>query len=98
MDLVGWTNHKTQQFKWVSEAVTNPQIYAFSGIYLVDPGFANLLPYDGKFSIIDAWLKMAKNKKIIGYPDDSPLWFDLGTAEKIRTAEKIIHNKQEKSI
>ena len=46
------------------------------------------------FSIIDAWLRMAKKEKIMGYLDDSPSWFDLGTIERIKTAEKNIIDRE----
>lgn len=90
MELVGWTNKQTKQFKWVSHPVSNFQSFAFSGIYLASPGFSKLLPFTGKFSIIDAWLQMAKTEKIVGFLDNSPLWFDMGTPEKIAAAENAL--------
>jgi len=90
MELTGWTNKHTNQFKWVTHPVSNFRSFAYSGIYLANPAFATLLPFTGKFSIIDAWLEMAEREKIIGYLDESALWFDLGTPEKIREAEKVL--------
>ena len=66
----------------------------FSGIYLADGIFANLLPFHGRFSIIDAWLTMAATERIIGFPDQSPYWFDLGTSEKIRLAEEYFSTRK----
>lgn len=88
MKLVGWANLEKGEFKWVHKPIKSFQGYAYSGIYIVDPGFASKLPFRGKFSIIDAWLEMAKSETIIGYHDKSPVWFDLGTPEKIEKAEK----------
>lgn len=88
--LKGWANLESQQFKWVKERPKNFQTFAFSGIYLLSPKFAAKIPFRGKFSIIDAWLTMAKTEKVYGYHDRTPNWFDLGTPEKIRIAENYL--------
>jgi len=88
MLLSGWTNFKTKQFKWVDKPQKDFTPLAYSGIYLVEPVFVQHLPMTGRFSIIDAWLKMAGNHKIAAYHDISDSWFDLGTKEKIIEAEK----------
>lgn len=85
--LKGWANLEKQEYKWVGEELEHYQTYAYNGIYLANPEFPDRLPFGGKFSIIDAWLNLAKTEKIIGYHDTSPTWFDLGTKEKIETAE-----------
>lgn len=90
MKLVGWHNVKTGEFKWTDSEKANYQFFAYSGIYLVNPEFARKIPFTGKFSIIDAWLKMASAHPIFGYLDDSPVWFDLGTEAKIAEAENYL--------
>jgi len=94
MNLVGWENVPTKEFRWVEKVMTNFYEYAYSGIYLTDPEFVCNLPFRDKFSIIDAWLKMASSHNIIGYHDKSPVWFDLGTEEKIREAENFLKGGQ----
>lgn len=86
LQLVGWRNLQTQTYKWVCEDMTQYEAFAFNGLYLVSTGFADHLAFDGRFSIIDAWLEMAQQHKIIGYKDVSDHWFDLGTAERIQQA------------
>jgi NDP-sugar pyrophosphorylase family protein len=58
-------------------------------VWITNPFFIQQMPFTGKFSIIDAWLTMAKEYNVLGYMDDS-LWFDLGTPEKIAAAEKYL--------
>ncbi len=89
-NLVGWTNLQKKQFKWVSGVCDNFAVFAFSGIYLISPGFPDLISQVGSFSIIDAWLDIAKNNIIKAKIDNSDVWHDLGTAEKIRIAEAEI--------
>lgn len=90
MLLKGWANLQTKEFKWVNHPIDRYQSFAFNGIYLFDPSLIKKLPFRGKFSIIDAWLKLAKVEKIVGFHDQSPNWFDLGTPEKIKIAEAYL--------
>ncbi len=92
--LCGWTNNSTSEFKWVDGEPEDYTQKAFSGVYLASPEFAEKLPFDGQFSIIDAWLKMAKIEKISAYDDVSPNWFDLGSIEKIKIAEEYLKEKE----
>ncbi len=94
MQLTGWADLKNKIFKWVSGPVENFETFAYSGIYLANPDFAEKLPFTGRFSIIDAWLEMAKTERIVGWSDTSSVWFDMGTAEKIRAAEEYLKNVQ----
>lgn len=87
MQLVGWANMKKHEFKWVNRSIEDYNIFAYSGIYMITPDFVELITQSGKFSIIETWLKLAKNNIISGYIDTSPMWYDLGTAEKIKAAE-----------
>lgn len=97
MKLTGWTNIEKQVFKWVGGATSNHQTYAFSGVYLVNPEFVEKIPFTGKFSIIDAWLNMARQENIFGFEDTSDIWFDLGTKEKITAAEKVLQSVNHKT-
>jgi len=88
MQLVGWTNTEKNLFRWVDNHLPDYKLFAFSGVYIISPNFTSKIKLTGSFSIIDAWLNMAKNDAISGYIDTSKIWHDLGTFEKIRNAEK----------
>lgn len=88
LDLVGWTNSKLNTFKWVSNEVNDYIKLAFSGIYMISPEFVDKIEQVGEFSIIDAWLDIAKDSNIKYYLDDTNTWHDLGTKERIQDAEK----------
>jgi len=90
MHLVGWTNIEKHEFRWVNKKHINYDTFAFSGIYMIAPEFADLITQTGKFSIIDTWLEIAKKNTISGYVDTSIVWHDLGTVEKINIAENKI--------
>ncbi len=92
--LTGWTNHATGEFKWVSKPMTDFSAQSFNGVWLSNPEFIHQIPLTGKFSIIDAWLNMAKERRIIGFQEDSCAWFDLGTNSKIEAAAAFLTKKQ----
>lgn len=91
MILKGWTNEKTGEIKWVGSPFTDYHSFAFSGLYYASPQIPDLIESTGKFSIIDTWLTLAKTKLIKGYLDDSENWFDLGTPERLKIAEKYLN-------
>ena len=88
MMLGGWVNLSRSDYKWVSKPMPHPKSFAYSGVYIARPDFAEKLPFSGQFSIIDAWLEMAKTECIAGFEDHSAYWFDLGSKEKIAAATK----------
>lgn len=88
--LSGWQNVSTNETKWVNSNVHNAKKLAYSGIYIINPDFPDYINQEGSFSIIDSWLDIAGRQKIVGYPDDSGEWYDLGTIERINAAQKEI--------
>ncbi|MBC8321433.1 MAG: NTP transferase domain-containing protein [Bacteroidetes bacterium] len=96
MHLIGWCNLGTNEFRWSTTPHKEFEMYAFSGIYIIEPEFIDHITLKGKFSIIDAWLEIVKNNTyspvrtgiISGYIDKSEIWHDLGTIEKINIAKQ----------
>ncbi len=93
--LCGWTNNISNEFKWVNKKVENYSKKAYSGVYLASSTFAERIPLSGSFSIIDAWLEMAKTETISAFNDNSTNWFDLGTVERIYDAEKYLEKNMD---
>jgi len=93
MQLTGWADLEKKNYKWVNGPVEKFITFAYSGIWMAGREFVEKLPFSGKFSIIDAWLEMAKTERIIGWSDTSAYWFDLGTPEKIRAAEDFLKKR-----
>lgn len=86
-NLKGWVNKKTGEQKWVDDSSNNYKQLAYSGIYIIRPEFPDHIKESGSFSIIDSWLEIAKNNTIKAFIDDSQVWHDLGTLERIKNAE-----------
>ena len=97
--LIGWMNKAEQRFKWVDESKSalrraqGPQPYykemAFSGLHL----FRSNLFAEFEFkpqSVIDLYLNLAKNNRILSKPIQPNYWFDLGKPEQLQAAENYI--------
>jgi len=90
MNLTGWRNVKTNEYKWVNEKQEQYYEIAYSGIYVASPGYPKQIKDSGSFSIIPQWLQIAKRHVIKANMQNEGLWFDLGSIDKIREAEKAI--------
>jgi NDP-sugar pyrophosphorylase family protein len=89
MRLSGWRNVKTgEEILTTENGVLNN--FAFSGIQIVEPQIFSLITETGKFSVIQLYLRLAKEQYIYGYHDYSELWMDLGKPDQLLAAEKII--------
>jgi NDP-sugar pyrophosphorylase family protein len=62
---------------------------AFSGIHIVSPKWFELNKVSGKFSIIESYLELCQNNKIISYVHNEDYWFDVGSIEKLTEAENF---------
>lgn len=61
---------------------------AFAGIHVVSPRIFAKLHEEGAFSIIDAYIRLAKqNESILGFRADDAYWRDLGRPDDLIAAE-----------
>ena len=98
MQLCGWTNVKTGEVK-ISVADKNTGRYAFSGIHIIDPAFFNYVGDKKKFYIIDEYLKLAKNNKILGFDHSESLWYDIGKPESLKMMnESLVYSQAQSDI
>ena len=88
--LVGWKNSKTNETKVCGNSLPSSFApYAFSGIQIIQPQLLTQITESGKFSIIDLYLRLAKNEKIKAFVDLESTWMDLGKFEEFEEAEKL---------
>ncbi|PKQ63148.1 hypothetical protein BZG02_10320 [Labilibaculum filiforme] len=86
--LTGWENCKTGEIKVARKEMTKSEHLAFSGIHLLDYKLFSLITEEGKFSVIDLYLRLAKNEKILAFKDNSKIWSDLGKPDDLAWAEE----------
>src|SRR5690606_22319565 len=85
MQLCGWMNNKTGEQR-ISRpgVVTHP--FAFSGIQVLSPTLLSNIPFEGKFSMIDVYLHLAKEHIVKGYDHTGNIFIDVGKPESIEQA------------
>jgi len=82
----------------VADEIVRPakhlQPLAFAGIHVISPRFLKMMTEDGVFSIIDAYLRLARDgEKIQAFRADQNYWRDLGKPENLRQAEEDLHKE-----
>lgn len=91
--LAGWKNFSSGETRVSREdSFSDAEPLAFSGIHLIEPKLLDLITEEGKFPIIDLYLRLAKNHSIKAFIDDSDLWMDLGKPEQLELAEELFRN------
>lgn len=86
--LSGWRNDKTGEEK-ISIPVSDPMRKAFSGIHCISPELFPLIHKEGKFSIVDLYLELAKTKTILGFDHSGSRLVDVGKPDAVTVAEKL---------
>ena len=88
--LCGWKNTKT------GELISSCNIelleeFAFSGIHIINPEIFSLMPDVNVFSMIDLYLDIMRDNKIIAHIDNDSFWLDVGKTESLKIAEENYH-------
>ncbi len=89
MQLTEWQNKAKGLSKIVRITEKPPIAFAFSGIHVISPEIFNMLPHAEVFSIIDAYLEIAKVHRIVGFVDESSLFADAGKPDSLAEAGRI---------
>jgi NDP-sugar pyrophosphorylase family protein len=86
--LSGWENTKTDEKKIVRKTETLIR-KAFSGIHVINTSIFSLIEQEGKFSMIDLYLELAKTQQIHAYDHSGTKLIDVGKPESILIAETM---------
>ena len=86
--LSGWRNIKTGEER-ISRQSSKYIQKAFSGIQIISPEIFSLMQHAGKFSMVDAYLKLAETNRIMGFEHSALKFVDAGKPESILKAEEI---------
>jgi N-acetyl-alpha-D-muramate 1-phosphate uridylyltransferase len=87
-ELCGWRNVNTGAEKIVRES---PPLYqkAFSGIHVIGNRLLSQLEREGKFSMVDVYLDIAKDNRIQAFDHSGSRFIDVGKPESVAQAEKM---------
>ena len=86
--LCGWRNSKTGDQKISKEAKKYIE-KAFSGIHVISPKIFPLINKEGKFSMVDVYLELAKAHCIAAFDHSDSKFIDVGKMERIEMAEGL---------
>jgi NDP-sugar pyrophosphorylase family protein len=95
MQLCGWENRKTKERKISRQQVPGLKPYAFSGIHVISPDVFKHISETGVFSIVDLYLRLASEHKILAYPENDSLWVDMGKMQGLSEAVRILNPNSE---
>lgn len=88
--LCGWRNRKgTEVVEKIAVPGDNLTEKAYSGIAVFDEKVLDLIPFTGKFSLIEVYLHLASNHIIQGYDHSTDKWVDVGRTESVAVAEAL---------
>ncbi len=83
--LCGWKNEQTGEEKISRISKKNVQ-KAFSGIHIISPEIFPLMKMSGKYSMVDAYLELAKTHTITSFDHSNSKFIDVGKPESILKA------------
>jgi len=90
MRLCGWEHTGKNERKLSFDPGTEPTRFAFSGIHIIDPAIFDLIYEQGRFSLVDVYLRLAKDYPIFGITHPASDWLDMGRPADVEKAEKLI--------
>jgi NDP-sugar pyrophosphorylase family protein len=91
-ELCGWHNNQTGQTIIAKEGEEALISLAFSAIHVVSPEIFPLISEKGAFSIMDTYLRLAKNYPILTWRHDPDFWMDLGRIENLPEAGRYMEH------
>ncbi|MDD4604574.1 MAG: nucleotidyltransferase family protein [Bacteroidales bacterium] len=79
--LSGWENQSSGEKK-ITRSCAEYQSFAFSGIQIISPSIFPLITEQGRFSLIDLYLRLSARHAISGWVDNTSLWRDAGKLKR----------------
>lgn len=86
--LCGWENVKTGD-KRISIEKDKLVQKAYSCVVVFEPKIFSLMKQQGKFSLVEVYLDLAGDHKILGYDHTGDKLVDVGKPESVAVAEKL---------
>jgi NDP-sugar pyrophosphorylase family protein len=86
--LCGWRNTKMGEEK-ISIHKQNLFEKAYSCVVVFEPTIFSLIPFIGKFSLVDVYLALAHDHVILGYDHTGDKLVDVGKFENVAKAETL---------
>ena len=95
LKLVGWKDSSSGEIRWAGEPMLKAHPLAFSGIHVISPEIFRLMEEEGRFSIVDTYLRIAAKNAIFGYLQPGQTWFDLGKPGQVEAVSRFLSDHPE---
>jgi NDP-sugar pyrophosphorylase family protein len=96
--LQGWVNLASGQFRFPPRSVYTAENAmeqltpkAYSTVVVFSPEIFSLIKQEGKFSLVDVYLDLAADYKIMGFDHSGDRFIDVGKPESVAQAEALFH-------
>lgn len=88
--LCGWRNTKTgeERIELADDVLIQK---AYSCVAVFEYAIFNLIPFTGKFSLVEVYLKLAKDHLIMGFDHSGDKFADVGKPDSIGVAESLFY-------
>lgn len=86
--LCGWRNTRTSEEK-IALRHRNLEEKAYSTVAIFEPQVFELIPFTGKFSLVDVYLALAGENRIVSYDHSGDHLIDVGKPESVSAAEQM---------
>jgi NDP-sugar pyrophosphorylase family protein len=86
--LCGWMNDNTGERR-ISIEKNEFVKKAYSAIAIFEYKVLDLIPFSGKFSLVDVYLHLAASHTILGYDHSGDKWIDVGKPESVPVAASL---------
>ena len=73
----------------ISRTEINLHQKAFSGIHIIHKKLISLIRRNGKFSMVDVYLDLARTEKILSFDHSGSKFIDVGKPESVAVAEAM---------
>lgn len=88
--LCGWRNNTTGEEK-ISVPMKTYVAKAYDCVAVFEYDIFELIYFEGKFSLIDLYLDVARSHTVLGYPHVNDKWIDVGKPESVAIAESMFN-------
>ncbi len=86
--LCGWRHNATGEER-ISMPMVKPVAKAYDCVVVFEYDVFDLNYFEGKFSVIDLYLELAKAHTIMGYEHNAKRWIDVGKPNSVPIAERM---------
>jgi MurNAc alpha-1-phosphate uridylyltransferase len=88
--LCGWRNTKTgeERIELACDVLTQK---AYSCVVVFEYDIFDLIPFTGKFSLVDVYLGLARDHLILGYDHSGDRLVDVGKPDSVAVAESLFN-------